>query len=480
MSRRSHIRSASSDDALRGISNVPPSSFGSENSAVVAQTPWRKISNGISQAWKSRKTRVGLGDKTNLQRLDPADVAQRFSDIVENPTHLRLMKKSQLQSAAVIVNEALPESRRIDPWTQDKEKLRNAIEDVFGFPRTISPRAPRRSGANSENTTSRFNSLSENYPPASTVTTMLLATPASKASKPSNSVARKPKRHSIDGLPSRGLSDSDFLFGGGSLGTTGKTKGSSGSMIPVSTKKKKGQATLRTIFSQPNTSISSNAHRSPNRPIPSSSPSKTYSESSSPPSSPLASRSTHGSLNILSPVLSRSNSASGIPASASLGGGLVSASSSGAALSSWGRHSRQGSGKDSISSQQHILVAEDLTMALLASRVESHGCVSASSSTSSVGGAFQQQAQQGGGMTASRTRSRMSWVGTTRFLDVVAEEEEEGEGNNGSVEGGEEEGADRPRKRRREECSASSSGFRTRRMRGFALTSMHSGDLSAH
>ncbi|KAG8946345.1 hypothetical protein FRC04_011891 [Tulasnella sp. 424] len=476
MSRRSHIRSASSDDALRGISTVPPPSFGSENSAVVAQTPWRKISNGISQAWKSRKTRAGLGDKTNIQSLDPAEIAQRFSDVVENPTHLRLMKKPQLQSVAVIVNEALPESRRIDPWTQDKEKLRNAIEDVFGFPRTTSPRAPRRSGENAEHTTSRFNSLSENYPPASTVTTMLLATPASKVSKPNNSVARKPKRHSIDGLPSRGLSDSDFLFGGGSLGTTGKTKGSSGSMIPVSAKKKKGHATLRTIFSQPNGSISSTAHRSPNRHLPSSSPSKTYSESSSPPSSPLASRSTHGSLNILSPVLSRSNSVSGIPASASLGG-LVSSSSSGAAISSWGRHSRLGSGKDSISSQQHILVAEDLTMALLASRVESHGCVSASSSTSSVGGSAQQQAQQGGGLTASRTRSRMSWVGTARFLDVVAEEEEEGEG---SVEAGEEEGADRPRKRRREECSASSSGFRTRRMRGFALTSMHSGDFTAH
>lgn len=43
----------------------------------------------------------------------------------------------------------------------------------------------------------------------------------------------------------------------------------------------------------------------------------------------------------------------------------------------------------------------------------------------------------------------MSWVGTTRFLDVVAEEEEEGDGSNGSAEGGEE-GVDRPRKRRRE------------------------------
>lgn len=451
---------------------MPSINFASEN-GTVAQTPWRKISNGISQAFKSRKPRVGLGDKTNTQHLDTADIAHRFSDIVENPTHLRLMKKPQLQSVAVIVNEALPEGRRIDPWDQDKEKLRNAIEDVFGFPRTLSPQAPRRSTENTEYATTRFNSLSENYPPARTVTTMLLSTPTSKASKPDNSVARKPKRHSIDGLPSHGLSDSNFFFSSGSLGTTGKTKARTGSMIPVSSKKKKGQATLRTIFSQPNASISPNAPRDPNQHFPSSSPSKAFSESSSPPSSPLASRSTHGSLNILSPVLSRSNSASGIHASASLGG-LVSSSSSGAALSSWGRHSRQGSGKDSApSQQQHILVAEDLTMALLASRVESHGCVSASSSTSSVGGSSQQQAQQGGGMTASRTRSRMSWMGTARFLDVVAEEEEEGDASNGSAEGGEDEG-DRPRKRRREatEGSASSSGFRTRKIRGFNLTSM--------
>ncbi|KAG9012818.1 hypothetical protein FRB90_006499, partial [Tulasnella sp. 427] len=449
MSRRSHIRSASSDDALRGISHLPSTHFGSEN-CPVPQTPWRKISNGITQAWRKTK---GLGDKTNLQSSDSIDIAQRFTDIVENPAHLRHMKKPQLQSVAVIVNEALPESRRIDPWKQDKEELRNAIEDVFGFPRTISPQAPRRSTDSIEYATTRFNSLSENCPPASAVTDMLLATPASRATKPNNSISRKPKRHSIDGLPTRGLSDSSSLFTGSGFATTGRTKTSNGSLISVSSTKKKAQVPLRTIFSQPNTLLSASNHRSPNQHLFSSSPSKTYSESSSPMSSPLASRSTQSSLGVLSPVLSRSNSGSGIHASASLGG-VLSPSNSGVAMSSWGRHSRQSSGKDSTTSSllRHDLVAEDLTVALLASRVENHGCVSASSSNSSVG--LPPSQQQASGMTASRTRSRMSWMGTARFLDVVAEEEEDGEGNNGSVEGGEE-GGDRPRKRRREATESS-------------------------
>jgi hypothetical protein len=65
----------------------------------------------------------------------PNDIRQRFADLVKSPEALRLMKKSELQSVAVIVNDALPPSLKLDVWERDRDVLRNSIQDVFGFPR---------------------------------------------------------------------------------------------------------------------------------------------------------------------------------------------------------------------------------------------------------------------------------------------------------------------------------------------------------
>lgn len=118
------------------------------------------------------------------------------------------------------------------------------------------------------------------------------------------------------------------------------------------------------------------------------------SNSSSPPSSPLASRSSLGRIAPSRSAMSIVTSGSTTP---NLSYGISPSHSRHASI-----HSRQGSGQDQ--SHAHQVLADDLTRALLASNVSSH-------------------TRPAGGRSAT---TRLSWVGTTssRFLGVVQEEEE--------------------------------------------------------
>ncbi|KAG8996847.1 hypothetical protein FRB94_008007 [Tulasnella sp. JGI-2019a] len=442
-------------------------------SEEVPQTPWRKISTGIALAFRARKS-TKLGDRTNIPDDDPcAEVARQFVELVQSPAHLRLMTKSQLESVAVIVNDSLPIGKRVEVWKRSKDELRNSLEDVFGFPRSETPKAPRRSSENN-----RFSGIL--YPPALPITPMLLATPTAP-----KSATRK--RHSTGGISypksrasshsGRRASEDPFtsilpvvsanlrsgraapappktVIGLSRVPVLRKTKGQKGVKEPKSTT----QYTPMDICTTPIGPM-----RSPPRAIRSSSPSVTEAGqlSSSPPSSPLASRSTHSSISriaasksdmsstgFISPGASRSNShnniSSMVPSSSSntLAPGTLKTMGASA-------HTRSGSVHGSTASEYYQIMPEDLTIALLASRMSAdlmahQAMVTVQANT--VANTMPAPQTSSHTRTAS-TRSggsgaRMSWMSTQnsrRFLDVVREEEGEDE----------EEEEDRPKKRRR-------------------------------
>ncbi|KAG8900932.1 hypothetical protein FRB99_005670 [Tulasnella sp. 403] len=419
------------------------------------QTPWRRISRGIAQAFKHRN-RVALQEGNATGQLEPSYYLRRINELVNSPTHLRAMKKTQLQNVATILNESLPPNRHIDIWRHSKEELRDAIEEALSLPRNATPQAPRRSSELGK----RFSELSENKPPVSPITPMLLA-------------PRRP-RHSTGSIfqPKPSLSfdtDSDDTVEfpsytkhpGGSLKLQSQRSGSRAR--PLGPASNNSPISPRNLGQFPRGELGH--HRSPRRSSESSTP--TRARSSSPPSSPLASRSTHGSISRIfsdglnTPNMSRSNSNQTLATSAS-GMSIVSPSNSRSRISGHSRSSTTGSIKEAKANSVHAFRAEDLTLALLTSR--------AGESDKSDGGSSSSKRP-----THSRSRSTLtSAYGSRRFLDVVREEDGEDEGNM-------EEGP-RPKKRRRalEPFSASSGyTFGGRREYPFhSLASMSMADFS--